>query len=131
MNREFVPYEIAVELKGLRFDEPCFAWFGPTGKFNDWDTTDTIAPLYQQAFRFFREKYALHASIHADLFHSEGMAAAGQIVQGLEPIQREINQSWDTAEEANLKADSRGIKTAPTSQVSQVLRLFRDFNTDF
>jgi hypothetical protein len=67
MNREFVPYEIAVELKGLRFDEPCFAWFGPTGKFNDWDTTDTIAPLYQQAFRFFREKYALHASIHADL----------------------------------------------------------------
>jgi len=63
MNREFVPYEIAVELKGLGFDEPSFAWFGPTGKFNDWDTTDTIAPLYQQAFRWFREKYSWQHSI--------------------------------------------------------------------
>jgi hypothetical protein len=60
MNKEFVPYEQAVALKELGFDEPCFAWFGPTGQFNDWDTTDTIAPLYQQAFRWFREKYTLN-----------------------------------------------------------------------
>jgi hypothetical protein len=57
MNKEFIPYEQALELKELGFDEPCFAWFGPTGIFNDWDTTETIAPLYQQAFRWFRKNY--------------------------------------------------------------------------
>ena len=67
MNKEFVPYEQAVALKELGFDEPSFAWFGPTGKFNDWDTTDTIAPLYQQAFRWFREKYELHSHIYPGL----------------------------------------------------------------
>ena len=27
MNKEFVPYELAVKLKQLGFDEPCFARF--------------------------------------------------------------------------------------------------------
>jgi hypothetical protein len=63
MNKEFVPYEIALALKELGFNEPCFGWYGPTGIFNDWESTDTIAPLYQQAFRWFREKYDLHSNI--------------------------------------------------------------------
>ena len=66
MEKEFVNYNIALEMKQLGFDEPCFAWFGPTGIFNDWDTTDTIAPLYQQAFRWFREKYGLKHDIDDD-----------------------------------------------------------------
>ena len=63
MTKEFIPYEQALELKELGFDEPCFAWFGPTGIFNDWDKTDTIAPLYQQAFRFFRDKYGYNGIV--------------------------------------------------------------------
>jgi hypothetical protein len=66
MNKEFVPYEIALALKELGFNEPCFAWYGPTGIFNDWESTDTIAPLYQQAFRWFREKYGLHTLFQRD-----------------------------------------------------------------
>ena len=62
-HREFIPYEQAIELKQLGFDEPCFAWYGPTGIFNDWESTDTIAPLYQQAFRWFREKHVLDSII--------------------------------------------------------------------
>ena len=91
MNRdkEFVPYEQALELKELGFDEPCLAHligFGDgtieNGKYvinyqqvfypNDFIESDDKAeelglhpfgicgvPLYQQAFRWFREKYNL------------------------------------------------------------------------
>jgi hypothetical protein len=66
MYKEFIHYEQAVDLKELGFDEPCFAWYGPTGIFNDWESTDTIAPLYQQCFKWFREKYNLHSEILLD-----------------------------------------------------------------
>ena len=79
MEKQFIPYEQALELKELGFDEPCFAFYGLSR--DDYKTirlsifqnlkTDYLpdihhldvtcdAPLYQQAFRFFREKYGLH-----------------------------------------------------------------------
>jgi hypothetical protein len=65
MKNEFVPYEIALALKELGFDEPCFGYYNYNGThfFNYKPKTDdknlTKAPLYQQAFRWFREKYVL------------------------------------------------------------------------
>ena len=69
MKKEFVPYELAVKLKELGFDEICIAsYFIPnlhSLKFpNYWKQNSTLsmgedgctAPLYQQAFRWFREK---------------------------------------------------------------------------
>ena len=70
MESLFVPYEIALALKELGFDEPycglycqgnytVFNIFGD--KFNEDDAIDLIkAPLYQQAFTWFRETYKLH-----------------------------------------------------------------------
>jgi hypothetical protein len=63
MEKEFIPHEQALALEKLGFSEPCFGWYGPTGILNDWDKTDTIAPLYQQAFRWFREKYNIDYEI--------------------------------------------------------------------
>ena len=86
MTKEFVPYEQALELKELGFDEPCFGWFrstlipsnfteffletefGMNESPSDWVNSNFLdeacsAPLYQQAFRWFREKYKLHYSI--------------------------------------------------------------------
>jgi hypothetical protein len=68
MKNEFVPYDIALAMKELGFDEPCF------GFYNDMDNNTPMggnypcdglnsAPLYQQAFRWFREKYNLYATI--------------------------------------------------------------------
>jgi len=68
MTKEFIPYEQALELKKLGFDEPCFKYWVQT--YNDthvWmdvhdkalNDDDCKAPLYQQAFRWFREKYQL------------------------------------------------------------------------
>jgi hypothetical protein len=80
LENEFVPYKQALELKGLGFNEPCFGWFrstlipsnfteffletefGMNESPSDWVNSNFLdkacgAPLYQQAFRWFREKY--------------------------------------------------------------------------
>jgi hypothetical protein len=63
MNKEFIPYEQALELKELGFDEPCYYDYNFGGEItNKWAIGLVPAPLYQQAFRWFREKYDLHVS---------------------------------------------------------------------
>jgi hypothetical protein len=76
MEKEFITYEQALELKELGFDEPCFATFFSVGawqidcvegtlnlKSNTDGEYSILAPLYQQAFRWFREKYDLDKTI--------------------------------------------------------------------
>lgn len=41
MEKEFVPYELAVKLKELGFDEPCF------GEYRQWDGNKPYLKLYQ------------------------------------------------------------------------------------
>jgi hypothetical protein len=78
MNKEFIPYEQALELKELGFDEPCFAvyidktlimeddWLYSTNQDTFIESSNFTAPLYQQAFRWFREKYGLHHVVEYD-----------------------------------------------------------------
>lgn len=70
MKNEFIPYEQALALKGLGFDELCFGWynerqtllwFTQDNFWHEMDEAECIAPLYQQAFRWFREKYRLNS----------------------------------------------------------------------
>ena len=77
MDKEFVPYEQALALKELGFDEPCIAFYN--GRFLDYKiqggdicspylSTENRgecpnAPTFSQAFRWFREKYQLHSTI--------------------------------------------------------------------
>ena len=65
MKREFIPYELALELKELGFNEPCLASYNHAGKrldireyINHGEYT-VLAPVYSQAFRWFREKHGL------------------------------------------------------------------------
>ena len=86
MEKEFIPYEQALALKELGFNEPCFKWYGNKNKIiallKDENILNTkfiklgkkvnhlcTAPLYQQAFRWFREKYNLLASPKINEFH--------------------------------------------------------------
>ena len=89
MKQEFIPYKQALALKELGFDEPCLAHligfgdgtiengkyvinyqqvFYPNGFIESDDKAEELGlhpfgicgvPLYQQAFRWFREKYNL------------------------------------------------------------------------
>jgi len=79
MEKEFIPYEQALALKELGFDEPCFGYYTGDkkhlvlrpnmGRRNE-DLNDIVctAPLYQQAFRWFREKYKISGEISSDYY---------------------------------------------------------------
>ena len=79
MEKEFIPYEQALELKKLGFNEPCVGVYEIKEKelttafsFSLWGGTYQnelywkgiiSAPLYQQVFRWFRKNHGLYSSI--------------------------------------------------------------------
>ena len=87
MKDLFVSYEQAVQLKELGFDEPCFGRYIYDGRGKEWflvqtqqtksasvifegaksvDGISVAAPLYQQAFRWFRDEHNLKFHIRQD-----------------------------------------------------------------
>jgi len=87
MTQEFIPYEQALELKELGFDEPCFGTYLSSFQ-SDWKVYELIlemgmneefednrnvyllegacsAPTFSQAFRWFREKYNIQGYIYS------------------------------------------------------------------
>ena len=83
MKNEFVTYEQALALKELGFDEPCLAFYDgkntesfyfnnlrdASGDYIPFQKHDRLkwfgAPLYQQAFRWFREKHDIQGYIYS------------------------------------------------------------------
>lgn len=71
MLQNYIPQDIAKELKELDFHEPCLAWWfengtvdAPTetsGFWSDWNVNPKriSAPFWQQAFQWLREKHGL------------------------------------------------------------------------
>ena len=114
MTKEFVPYTLALELKELGFDEPCFAvyidktlimeddWLYSTNQDTFIESSNFTAPLYQQAFRWFREKHNL--IMHIQRHSKKYLACMG--------IQVEI--LCDTYEEAELECLKKLIETVKT-----------------
>jgi len=78
MEKEFVPYKQALALKELGFDEPCMAQYNGSNGFDGFGGNyrnsyfnyqdQVAAPLYQQAFRFFRKEYNLYSEIDLDSY---------------------------------------------------------------
>ncbi len=67
MEKEFIPYEQALSLRELGFNEECFRYYNtnlPKRLFIN--SGDVRAPLYQQAFRWFREKYNMLANVYSN-----------------------------------------------------------------
>jgi hypothetical protein len=67
--KDFIPYKQTLELKELGFDEPCYGYYvelkNPQEGLLKIGLNDDFlqAPTFSQAFRWFREKYSLHADI--------------------------------------------------------------------
>ena len=74
LEKEFVPYQIALDMESIGFDEPCLGYylcrnsaFGIddlliTTEWIDllpYDSSSCKTPTYSQIFRWFREKYNL------------------------------------------------------------------------
>lgn len=71
INNQFIPYKLALKLKELGFNEECLAWYISEVhgveiglvKLSHLIKKAIVAPLYQQAFDFFREKYNINSYI--------------------------------------------------------------------
>jgi hypothetical protein len=67
MKKEFVPYEEALALKELGFNEPCFGHYLMKEfylkEYHKQGNGITLTPLYQQAFRWFRESHGLYSNL--------------------------------------------------------------------
>ena len=80
MEKEFVDYKIALELKELGFDEPCWCYFiddilNQSMFLKDYEYLDTmnqkyntyvLAPTYSQAFRWFEDNHQLYPAVVID-----------------------------------------------------------------
>jgi hypothetical protein len=137
MKKEFIPYEQALALKELGFNEPCLAWYPVTdilllmgmklGSINpDFVTQDSpwiqskkietcIAPLYSQAFRWFRDKRGLIGNVESEYFDNDSkqefypvikLWASGEELDKLQLEHDELDGGLDcvskTYEEAEL-----------------------------
>ena len=129
MNKEFIPYELVLELKELGFDEPCFGVYATKDGYVRKSAYDEIgdAPTYSQAFRWFRCNYWYYASISPTIdignvdftvevshfFQEDRYVGEGDeqeyFPRGLELV---YTERFDTYEEAELACLKEMIKTA-------------------
>jgi hypothetical protein len=120
MEKEFVPYEIAGQLKELGFDEPCLAFYN--GKFLDlgvWDWEYPVgekrkdigecpqAPTFSQAFKFIREKYNLIGLVEGGYDNGKNIFTY-VIWEGFKDII--TDDYFETPEEAELECLNELIK---------------------
>ena len=116
MENQFIPYEQALELKELGFNEGCIASYTQTLRYDVleqngimWHTVTNeklkeyekacTAPLYQQAFRWFREKHQLFSWVKVE--YEYGGYSCGIYITGVR--QSDIaNGPYSTYEEAEL-----------------------------
>ena len=139
MKTEFIPYEQALTLKELGFNEPCFGWFrstlipsnfteffletefGMNESPSDWVNSNFLdkacsAPLYQQAFRWFREKYNISYSI-------DWMSRSSEFYNGYYVHFRGINDNKINQENfivLNDELPSKGYKVYKTYEEAEL-----------
>jgi hypothetical protein len=72
--KDFVPFDLALDLKKLEFHEPCFyvkkilnpEFFYTPSDYDDYPEQkekEVLIPTYSQAFRWFRENHNIHSYI--------------------------------------------------------------------
>jgi len=120
MTREFVPYEEALALKELGFDEPCLGYYSALneGRLCRYEQLEfeyckntlqplVTAPLYQQAFRWFREKHDLQ---HSCIMFPNGKYGIGIATSKATHNLHVYDPIYNTYEEAELKCLKQLIK---------------------
>jgi len=120
MNKEFIPYEQALELKELGFNEPCFFAFDNCSTpmrctdlrtseqrfdgVNYNSSTYTSQPTYSQAFRWFRDKKLSDSSVCRYQGKNDGGIYYYYVITkdfGVEET-RHFKEGFSTYEEAEL-----------------------------
>jgi hypothetical protein len=118
MEKEFIEYSEALALKELGFDEPCvafyeqskrlsigFNWLNEGGKNSN--LQECTAPLYQQAFRWFRENHFIYPSI----IQLRGWVNSYKIIK------------WDSSCDATTVYDSNNYGTYEEAELECLKKL--------
>ena len=81
LENNFVPKQIAIDMRSIGFDEPCFGFYigdiirltlytdcGWKNSTIPYDTQEELltTPLFQQCFRWFREKYNIVHTVYSN-----------------------------------------------------------------
>ena len=112
MKNEFVPYEQALELKQLGFNDECFSYYTyPEGKFsnvlsfNSYKNTalKTSSPTFSQAFRWFREKYNLIPDIQYYGNWNFEIFRIGEFAEPMDDVNVDYTFKGGTYEETELE----------------------------
>ena len=117
LEKEFVPYQLSLDMKKLGFDEPCLAYYFHS-EFSYWimnssseykhcaneyfNNNEVSAPLYQQAFRWFREKHNLEGEVHCIRFNSKRLKGYQYAITSRNYQKFEQLGDYHTYEEAEL-----------------------------
>jgi hypothetical protein len=116
MEKEFMPYAEALALKELGFNEPCFKVYDTLGYIRDEKEMDNLflekclAPLYQQAFRWFREKYD-----YDGYFFSNTSYRYRVVIKKIYTMENLVDIMTDTYEEAELECLKKLIEIIQTN----------------
>ena len=138
MDKEFIPYEEALALKELGFDFKCIKGFYDESiihtvvstpvDFNNKSSLGQLVscPLYQQAFRWFREKHGLEIVLRPDSINHESKRLREYVIISydkswkLEPIAEPHNWirkgCFSNHEEAELECLKKLIEVCQTEQ---------------
>lgn len=103
MENEFLPFEQALELKQLGFDIPSVAGYS----YPNSDKLLTQAILYQQAFRWFRQRYNLIGLVEGGYDNGKNIFTY-VIWEGFKDII--TDDYFETPEEAELECLNELIK---------------------
>jgi hypothetical protein len=138
MTTNFVPQEISKQLRELGFNEPCIAYYDKDGDllgdiginedidnlyrnsyfviYKDFSESEYTAPLYQQVFRWFREKYNISYSI-------DWMSRSSEFYNGYYVHFRGINDNKINQENfivLNDELPSKGYKVYKTYEEAEL-----------
>ena len=119
MEKEFLPYEVALSLKELGFNESCLGFYD---EFSNnkvcYGYSDGInkAPTFSQAFRFFREMYDFISEINV-YSTSDGYSFSFKILCKKYTPYIEANNAWLLYEEAELECIKKLIEIAKEQNV--------------
>lgn len=121
MKEYFVPYQPSLDMRDMGYNEYFNGWyyrldgrlFKSDYEFDFDDARECIAPLYQQALKWFREKHNMLATVYSNAsgFLFEWHDTNGGTSRGSSEHDGPNDSGcWDTYEEAQLACIMRLIK---------------------
>lgn len=156
MEKEFVPFKLAVKLKELGFDEPCFYYFNSSENNQLWQDTEggyyrnsTIsvsnllwgetfdngnvsAPLWQQVLYWLREVHKIDIAVNLETIDDSTTEYTYEIVQYISEGFNSKKNTWDFYKRISSFTPSSGwysiYEEAREEALFQALNLLPDAN---